>query len=269
MKEGGEGPLGFDRDEDDQPDDAATTRDWSHRQDPDLVAEGVTGRGPAPAHVAVPRPPGASRYGWFVGVAAFLLIVYVTVNTLSTHGVGSRGIPIGDRMPPFAAPLALSGLKGDVNVATRRNQGRAGRVPACSVRGPAVLNSCDLEARGPVVLVFIATRGASCTRQLDVVERLRGAFPGFQFAAVGIRGGRGDLRTLVRRHGWGFPVAYDHDGGLANVYGVAVCPQITYARPGGIVTATTFGQLGSGELRARLQTLAAISRRHGWRPPSR
>src|SRR5439155_9690271 len=33
-------------------------------------------------HARVPRPPGSSRYLWFVGVALFLFIAYATLNTL-------------------------------------------------------------------------------------------------------------------------------------------------------------------------------------------
>jgi hypothetical protein len=237
------GPLGFDPDDDEpRPGDDAP-------------------------EVAVPGPPGTGRYVWFVGVVAVLLLAYVTVNTIRTNGPGSRGVGVGQRMPPFAAPLALSSLQGDVNVARKPNQGDAGNVPACRLRRPDVLNICHLYEQGPVVLVFMATRGKQCTRQLDVIEHVRGAHPGVQFAAVAIRGDRNDLRDLVRRHGWGFPVAYDHDGILANIYGVAVCPQIAYALPGGRMTATSFGEVDPVELERRVRALERAARRRGWTAP--
>ena len=141
-------------------------------------------------------------------------------------------------------------------------------MPACSVRGPEVLNVCQLAERGPVVLAFLATRSGKCTRQLDVLERLRGDFPGVQFAAVGIRGNRGDLRADVRRRGWGFPVGYDHDGVVANLYAVSVCPTVTFAYPGGIVMRTTLGLVGEAGLRADLRALVRASRERGWTPPA-
>jgi hypothetical protein len=90
-----------------------------------------------------------------------------------------------------------------------------------------------------------------------------------QFAALAIRGVRDELRALVRRHRWGFPVGYDRDGVLANVYGVAVCPHLTYALPGGRVTATSVGTLGAAALERRLDELERGARAAGWRPPGR
>jgi peroxiredoxin len=198
---------------------------------------------------------GRRRYGWLVAVAAFALIVYVSLNTLRSDSVGSRGPKAGSRVPPFAAPLALGGVDGDVNVARKSGEGEAGSRPACSVRGPGILNSCELAERGPFVLAFLATRGTKCTRQLDLLQRARAAHPDVQIAAVAIRGDRGDLRALVRRHGWRFPVAYDHDGILANLLGVAVCPLIVYALPGGIVRESTVGEIDGRALDRRLDAL--------------
>jgi AhpC/TSA family len=222
---------------------------------------------PAPGAPEPRLPPGASRYGWFAGVVLVLVIAYVTLNTLRSDGPGSTGVRAGDRMPPFAAPLALGGVRGDVNVARRSGQGAAGRRPACEVRGAGILNLCALWERGPVVLAFLATRGARCAAELDTLERVRAAHPGVQFAAVSIKGDRAELRALVRRRRWGFPVAYDRDGVLANLYGVAVCPQLTYALPGGRVEATTIGSLDRAGLDRRLAALERAARARGWRPP--
>jgi hypothetical protein len=211
-------------------------------------------------------PAGASRYGWFVAVVGLLLVAYVSLNTLRTDSVGSQGLKIGAKVPPFAAPLALGSIDGDVNVARKPNQGSAGARPACSVRGPQILNSCQLAARGPFVLAFLATRGTQCTRELDRLGRVQALHPRVQVAAVSIRGDRDDLRTLVRRRHWPFPVAWDRDGILANLYGVAVCPQLTYALPGGVVQATSVGELGDRELDRRFATLERAARAKGWRP---
>jgi hypothetical protein len=205
-------------------------------------------------------PANASRYTWFVGVVAVLLIAYVTVNTISSNGPGSRGLDVGSTVPPFAAPLALSDLDGDVNVARKADSGDAGKVPACSVHGPDVLNVCSLYARRPLVLAFFATRGKQCTRELDTLERVRARHPEVAFAAVAIRGGRDDVRNLIRGHGWDFPVGYDRDGILANIYGVAVCPQITYVRRGGTVVATGLGEATERELERRIRALERTAR---------
>jgi len=216
-----------------------------------------------------PAPAGGRRGGRMLLVLIVVGVLgWITYNTLHTIGPGSRGLPAGVTLPPFAMPLALGGLSGDANVATRADSGGAGRRPACAVRGRQILNVCELRERGPVVLAFIASRGGVCARQLDGIERIRRRFPGVQFAAVAIRGGRASLRRLVRARGWGFPVGYDHDGLVANLYGVAVCPTITFAYPGGRVMRSTVGLVGDGALVARLRELVAGARARGWSPPA-
>ena len=218
-------------------------------------------------HARVPRPPGTTRYLWFVGVALFLLIAYATVNTLTTEHASSTGVPPDHPLPPFAVPLALSNLQGDANVATADNQPNAGPRPACEVRGPRILNVCQLAERGPVALAFLATRGAQCEAALDRLQAVRSSFPGVQFAAVAIRGDRADLRAAIRGHGWRFPVGYDSDGVVANLYGVAVCPQITLAYTGGIVRTNLIGEISTARLRAELRRLVSGSVQRGWHPP--
>ena len=182
--------------------------------------------GPAPGRPSkLGGGGGRRRYGWLVGIVALAAMAWILVNTLRTEGVSSSGVQPGAKLPPFAVPLALSDLEGDANVARRADSGPAGRRPACAVRGAQILNVCQLAERGPVVLAFLATRGGNCTAALDRLEQVRGEFPGVQVAAVSVRGDRSDLRRLIRDHGWGFPVGYDRDGAVANLYGVAVCPR--------------------------------------------
>jgi AhpC/TSA family len=213
-----------------------------------------------------PRPPARSRYGWLVAVVLAAFIAYVSLNTLRSDHISSSGLDVHARVPPFAAPLALGAVDGDVNVAAKHGQGRYGDEPACRVRGREILNSCQLGERGPYVLAFLATRGTRCTRQLDLLQRAQARHPDLQVAAVAIRGDRGELRALVRRHRWRFPVAWDHDGILANLFGVAVCPLMTYALPGGVVQATSVGELDAAELETRLAGLERAARAKGWRP---
>ena len=198
--------------------------------------------GPGP-----PRPPaGTSRYTWIVGAFALIALAYITLNTLGTDAPGSRGVPKGEKLPPFAVPLALSNLEGDAQVDPAK---------ACKVRGPRVLNSCRLAARGPVAIAFFATKSDRCERQIDVVERVRRRFPDVCFAAVSVRGDRGDVRALVRRRGWGMPVGYDHDGAVTNAYAVAICPTITFAGRDGKVAGTSFKLLGEAALAAKIEAM--------------
>jgi hypothetical protein len=206
------------------------------------------------------RRPGAGppmrSYVWVVGIAALVLVLVLLATTIR-HGTdqGARGIPDGEVMPPFAVPTATGRLDGDANLAAHADEGQAGRVPACEVRGPDVLNGCALRDAGPVVLAFFTVRNQECIDQVDVLDRARARLPGVQVAAIAIRGDRKDLRTLVGDHGWTLPVGYDRDGALSNAFHVQVCPQITFARRGGRVAETTFGTISERELVLKAQEL--------------
>ena len=100
----------------------------------------------------------------------------------------------GHRTRPPAAAVrgaarARRDVNGDANVATHADDGAAGRVPACTVRGAQVLNVCQLYERGPVVLALFVDAG-SCDGILSDMQALAPSFPGVQFAAVAIKGNR-------------------------------------------------------------------------------
>lgn len=183
----------------------------------------------------------SGRPTWIALAAGLAILAYITYNTIVTTPSGSQGLAAGKRMPPFAAPLVTSDLVGDANVAVRAHQGPAGARPACSVTDPRALNSCTLARRGPVALAFFAADAGRCVDALDALARVAPRHPSVRFAAVAIRGSRGDLRALVRRHGWRFPVAQDRDGAVGNLYGVAVCPAVVLAHRGGVVMRTALG----------------------------
>jgi AhpC/TSA family len=228
-------------------------------------APGAPARPPAPparppAPPARPPRPGApmgTKYLWVVGAAATVLILMLLLSTVR-HGTerGARGVPAGETMPPFAVPTALSEIEADANLARRAGEGEAGDRPACSVRGAGILNGCALGESGPVVLAFFGIRSRECVEQLDAMQKVSEQLTGVQFAAVSIRGDRDDLRKMVLRHHWTFPVGYDRDGALSNAFHVQVCPQITFARRGGTVVTTTFGKLAPADLAARARKLA-------------
>ncbi len=217
---------------------------------------------PAPFDPGPPRPPAkASSFTWLLGVICILGLAYITLNTLQTEGPGSRGVPNGKPMPPFAAPLASStrrcgGDPCDANVARHDDSGAEGRRAACRVRAPDILNSCELTERGPVALAFLATPAERCREQVDVMQRLRARFPAVQFAVVAVRGDQDDVRRAVRKRRWTLPVGYDHDGAVSVAYGVALCPTITFARKGGRVAHTSLQFLDERALDAQLRAIA-------------
>ena len=230
------GPLGFDAGED----------------QPAAPRTGADGPGDDPAGL---RGTGRSRVPLGIALlAATLLLVWVAVNTIRSSGVPSAGLAAGRSAPPFAAPLAVSAQTGDVNVARRSGQGAAGSVPACSVRGPGIVNSCDLMRR-PTALVFFTARTDRCVAALRQFERLRPRHPRVAIAAVALGGDRDRVRAIVRDLGLGYPVAYDRDSVLANLYGVAVCPLATFVGPGGTVQGTLVGTRSTAALDARLSAL--------------
>jgi hypothetical protein len=133
------------------------------------------------------------------------------------------------------------------------------------VRGSNVLNICQLYERGPVVLALFVNSG-SCPDVLESLQRLVPSFPGVQFAAVSIKGGREQLRRLVRAHRLTFPVGYDRDGALVSLYKVVSCPQIVFAYPGGVAQSRPLlNRPSPARLRARVSALVASARARGWR----
>jgi hypothetical protein len=210
--------------------------------------------------------PPAPRYGRYVGLLAIVILVLITINTIVTKPNGGSGFSPGQRLAPFAVPLALGDLGGDANVATRAHEGSAGRVPACQVRGSQILNFCQLYEHDPVVLALFVD-GGSCPAVLGDMQALAPSFPGVRFAAVAIKGDRAAVRRLVRRRGLRFPVGIDSDGALAVLYKVASCPQLSFALPGGVEQGTTVLHRASrAALRARIAQLVAAARARGWRP---
>jgi peroxiredoxin len=195
-----------------------------------------------------PRPSGA--YSWVVGIVFLIAVAVAGVNALSSNGPGSLGPLVGQPLPVFAAPLAIGPLDGDANVKTRRAQ--PGHTFACNVHNPGALSICELRKK-PVVMTFMFTRLADCTPQMDRVEHVRREFPGVNFVGVVIKQKKEEAAKLVRTHHWGFPVIFDHDGQLSNIYGIGGCPTTVFARQGGTVRATRLGKLSEAQLRAEVR----------------
>ncbi|MEJ7892546.1 MAG: hypothetical protein WKF94_07875 [Solirubrobacteraceae bacterium] len=216
---------------------------------------------PPPPPPRRPPPPSGrmpSPSTWIVGVLLVGILVYVAFNSLTTDGPGSEGVVVGRDIPPFAAPLALANVECegeeecDANVLLQESDG----VPqACDVRGPDIVNSCELTEDGPLVLAFLVEPSQRCIDQVDVLDDLAPRFPDVSFAAVAIRGDHAALNALIRERGWELPVAYDHDGAVANAFAVAICPTITFAAQGGAVKKTTLGASTEAEIVKEIRLL--------------
>lgn len=207
---------------------------------------------------AAPTP---QRYGRYVGLLGIVLLGLITLNTLLTKPNGSAGIAPGQPMAPFAVPLATGSRKGDADIATHANDGEAGKVPACSERGTGILNICELYEQGPVVLALFVDEGG-CQGVVEQLQGLAGQFPSVRFAAVAIKGGRGELLSLIHAQHLSIPVGFDSDGVLASLYKVASCPQVNFAYRGGLVQSRALlGSTSTGTLRKRVQELLTAAHR--------
>lgn len=200
------------------------------------------------------RPPTATidtrRYRWAIGVLGLALVVAFSIYLFASRGVGTAGIPAGQRLHFFAAPLAASNLNGDANLN-----------PPCTLakHDPRALNICLLASRAPLVLAFFVTGASSCEREVDTLQTLSGEFSAaqVQFAAVAVNGSHAATAAEVRAHRWTIPVAYDPDNAVGQAYGIEACPLIELAHRGGVVANRLVGGhwLSSAALAAQVRTL--------------
>lgn len=184
-----------------------------------------------------------------VGAFALVLVVVFSIYLLTGHRGSTVGLAAGRPIHRFVAPLATSNL----NVPANSN-------PRCNPARPARhgLNVCG---RGPLVLAFFVTNYSPCVSEVDTLQALAGRFRGVRFAAVAVNAGRAQTATLVRRHRWTIPVAYDLTGTIAQLYGVVVCPIIELVRPGGVVEQRLIGERwrSPAALRPRVARLARLA----------
>lgn len=218
------------------------------RLDPDRAAQQAARR-------AARRPPPAPvidtrRYQRMIGLLGLTLVVVISIAFLTSRSAGTAGIPAGQRLHLFAAPLADSTLNGDANLN-----------PPCTParHDPRALNLCLLLKRGPVVLGFFVLGSSTCERQVDALQALAGRFPQIRFAAIAVRGSHAAAAAAVRSHHWTIPVAYDADGAVGQVYGIEVCPIVELAAPSGVVRNRLIGGHWS-DSRTLAPRVAALAR---------
>ncbi|HEY8303916.1 MAG TPA: hypothetical protein VIG42_04920 [Solirubrobacteraceae bacterium] len=181
-----------------------------------------------------PRGVAGAHYGRYVALLGVLLVVVFTLHTVLGSHKGAAGLRVGSHIPPFAAPLAIGGPVGEVDVATRPNEGAAGKHPACTVRGAGILNICQLYEHRPVVLALFFDAGA-CASVLERLQRLAPLYPKVSFVAVAVNEDAGSVVRLVRSRRITIPVGVDADGRLAGLYTMVSCPQIMFVAPGGLL----------------------------------
>lgn len=198
----------------------------------------------------------------WLAVALAVLVALVVITTV-TGGPDRDGgdVAAGERLPDFAAPLVSAPRpaddREDVNLATKDGQGDAGEVAACSIRNPAVVTSCGLLARGPLVLVVFSRGVDSCVRAIDELDAARRRHPGLQALAVSLLGDHGSTGETARDRRWTLPVAYDHDGALGQALGAPACPLVLFVARDGTVRQRIIGSLDPAALEAGIRRLLA------------
>jgi hypothetical protein len=232
---------------------AAGASELLNRLDPDRASAGARpGAESAPtAPRPAPLPPpviDTRRYRWMIGIFGLVLVVVVSIYQFASNGVGTTGVPPGQRLHFFAAPLANTNLNGDPNLD-----------PPCTLarHDHRALNICLIARSKPLVLSFFVIGSGECEHQVDAMQRLSTRFPTVQFAAVAVNASHSSTAALVRSHRWTIPVAYDRDGSVGGLYGVAICPMAELAYRGGIVEDRLIGDQWetSAELAPRVQAL--------------
>jgi peroxiredoxin len=200
---------------------------------------------------SVPTVVDPRRYGAWVGVLAVVLVIAFAIYALTSKGTGSAaGIPAGQPLRYFAAPLANTTLNGDANLD-----------PPCTLarHDPRALNICLIAKRSPLVLGFFVTGSASCEREVTTMQALSAEPANRQvvFAAVAVDDSHSATAVAIRKHHWTIPVAYDADGGAGGLYGVTACPLLELAYRGGTVAARLIGNhwLQSAALGAQVEAL--------------
>jgi peroxiredoxin len=229
-----------------------------HRLDPDRAAAEA---GAPPASVPEQRPPGkrpdepvidTRRYRWMIGIFGLALVIAISLYQFASRGAGTTGVPAGQRLHFFAAPLAASTLNGAANIN-----------PPCALarHDPRALNVCLITRRTPLVLAFFVTGSDNCKRQVDTLQAVSRQFPAgeVRFAAVAVGASHSSVAGEVRAHRWTIPVAYDSDGRVGALYGVEICPLIELVERGGVVFDRLIGNhwLGPRMLAGRVQALLA------------
>jgi hypothetical protein len=207
----------------------------------------------APASPRQDEPlPDSRRYQRTIGAVGLALLVIFSIHLFADRGAGSAGVGPGGQLHRFVAPLAGSGINRPANTDPRCQ---------ASHPNPRALNVCG---RRPLVLAFFVEGIGACVREVSTLQRIATDFPGVQFAALAIRGAPARTTALVRSHGWTIPVAYDEDGRVGEIYGVAICPMIELARAGGRVVGRLIGErwlsapLLRAEVRRKLHRAARI-----------
>jgi len=212
------------------------------------------------------------RYSIVVGLLFAAVVAIALLNARGGESGGTLGLDERPRLwplPEFAVPVAASELEGDANVAQDDCETfqvpcpvEARRVPACRVPGADAIRVCDHFDRPLVISFWFSKGGGTCVEQQDAVNA---AYRRYRervgFLSLNVRDDRDAVRDLIRERGWEMPVGYDHDGAVASLYRVGICPTFAYVYPGGVLQSASIGYLSVARLGAHVRELLAATRK--------
>ena len=178
----------------------------------------------------------ARPYSIAVGIVFLGVILFAGINAVRNSGEAVLGPEKGRRMPLFAAPTSTGRLDGDANIDQGEVVNGKRRGSACQVKGSRadVIRVCDYFDRPLVIVVWFKRGCGTCRPQLDAVERVRQAGAGCRLHRGGHLDSKDNARKEVMEHGWRFPMAFDRDGAVSQIYGIGGGPTLFFAYPDGI-----------------------------------
>lgn len=212
------------------------------------------------------------RYSIVVGLLFAAVVAIALLNARGGESGGTLGLDERPRLwplPEFAVPVAASELEGDANIVQDDCEtpqvpcpAEARRTPACRVPGADAIRVCDFFGRPLVVSFWFSKGGGTCVEQQDAVNAVHRRYrERVGFLSLNVRDDRDVVRDLIRERGWEMPVGYDHDGAVASLYRVGICPTFAYVYPGGVLQSASIGYLSVARLGAHVRELLAATRK--------
>lgn len=203
-----------------------------------------------PGDEQLPRRFRQFNYVALVGCVFLAVIGFALINALRSEDSGTLGIGgygVGEPVPEFAVPVAMSDLDGDANVDPDQ---------ACGIDEPDAIRVCDYFDR-PLVISFWFTKGAAaCIDHQDAFDELLPRYGDrVNLLSINVRDDRDRLRELIEEHDWKVPVGYDRDGAVSNIYRVGGCPTFAYVERGGVLKNADIGDDAVEQLDAQVRSL--------------
>ena len=157
------------------------------------------------------------------------------VNTALAKSNGATGIAPGHRAATLRGAAGAGKPGGRRRRRDARRRGRAGNVPACTVRGARVLNICQLYEQGPVVLALFVDDGLlpGCPQRHAGARALLPARCASRPSRS--KANAASCGELVRARRLTLPVGIDQRRGAGGAVQSVELPADDFAYPGGVV----------------------------------